>query len=72
MVLAIGAITASFYAGGPIGVLVAMAALDFPSGSQQVASDLISGGAWLFVALGFVVVGIGLLRLSQGASRREG
>lgn len=64
VLFAIGAMTVSFYAGGPIGPVAAMAALDFPPGSRDVASDLIDSGAWVLLVLGgLAALGLGLYQL---------
>ncbi len=65
VVLAIGAVLASFYVGGPLVVLAVMAALDLPSGSRQVAADFINGGGWVLLAVGgLAALGVGLYYLA--------
>jgi membrane protease YdiL (CAAX protease family) len=61
MVLAGGVLLASLHAGGPLVVLDAMALLDFPSGSQQVATDFLDAGGWvLVVGVGLAALGVAL------------
>ncbi len=66
MVLAAMAVLASLPFAGPVAVLAAMAALDFPVGSQDTVTDFVSGGGWALLLVGVLVtLGVGLYALRR-------
>ncbi len=66
VLVVIGLTLVSFPVGGPLVALTAMALLDFPSGSRQVATDFIDGGGWVLLLLSAsVMLGIALHFLRQ-------
>lgn len=70
MVLAGGVLLVSLYAGGPLVVLAAMALLDFPSGSQQVATDFLDAGGWVVLA-GIALAALGVALYHRRRPRPE-